>query len=69
MKKLAIGAIAALTTAFSVTAAQAHICYAHSRVAYGWGSAAYLRTARTIALANCSIRTPRGMMCWITSCR
>jgi len=45
-----------------------HHCIAHSRVAYGYGYSPYLASAKTIALANCAIRTPRGLLCVITSC-
>jgi hypothetical protein len=45
-----------------------HYCIAHSRVAYGYGYSPYLASAKTIALANCSVRTPRGLLCIITSC-
>ncbi|HXQ46276.1 MAG TPA: hypothetical protein VN806_06640 [Caulobacteraceae bacterium] len=69
MKRVIIGAAVALTTVFSVSAAYAHVCYAHSRVAYGWGSSPYLGTAKVIALRECAVRTPRGLVCYITSCR
>jgi hypothetical protein len=69
MKKLVIGAAVLLTAALSVSAASAHVCYAHSRVAYGWGQSPYLGTAKVIALRECAVRTPRGLVCYITSCR
>jgi hypothetical protein len=68
MKKLAIGVAVVLTTTLSVSAAYAHVCYAHSRVAYGWGRSGYLSSARVIALRECAVRTPRGLVCVITSC-
>jgi hypothetical protein len=43
-------------------------CIARSPVAYGYGLSASLVTARALALANCAVRTPRGMRCFVTSC-
>jgi hypothetical protein len=43
-------------------------CIAHSRVAFGYGYSPSLASAKTIALANCAVRTPRGFLCVITSC-
>jgi hypothetical protein len=68
MNKLIIGAAVLLTTAFSVSAVDAHVCHARSRVATGWGSSPYLATANAIALRECAVRTPRGMVCVRTSC-
>jgi hypothetical protein len=45
-----------------------HHCIAHSRVAYGYGYSRSLTSAKAIALANCSVRTPRGLLCLITYC-
>jgi hypothetical protein len=44
-------------------------CVAHSRVAYGYGYSPLLGVAKTIALRECAARTPRGLVCVITSCR
>ena len=43
-------------------------CVAHSRVAYGYGNSRLLGSAKAIALSQCAIRTPRGLLCVITSC-
>jgi hypothetical protein len=56
------------SVALSATAASAWVCYARSPVAYGWGSSGYLGSAKLIALRECAVRTPRGMVCVITSC-
>jgi len=69
MKKLVVAGVALATFVLAAGAASAHVCYAHSRVAYGWGSSVYLGQARAIALRECAVRTPRGLMCYITSCR
>ncbi len=49
--------------------ASAWVCTAHSRAASGWGASPSLAQARYIALRECAIRTPRGRMCRISSCR
>jgi hypothetical protein len=49
--------------------ASAWVCTAHSRTASGWGASPSLSQARFIALRECAIRTPRGRMCRISSCR
>ena len=46
-----------------------YTCTARSRVAFGVGTSGLLATARTIALYQCAIRTPRGLTCRITRCR
>jgi hypothetical protein len=43
-------------------------CYAHSRTAYGYGYSPSRAVAIRIALSQCAIRTPRGLVCRITSC-
>ena len=45
-----------------------HHCVAHSRVAYGYGNSISLRQSKAIALTQCAVRTPRGLLCVITSC-
>jgi hypothetical protein len=45
-------------------------CWAHSPVAYGYSAwVSSLSLARAQALAQCAVRTPRGMVCYITSCQ
>jgi hypothetical protein len=45
-------------------------CTARSRTgSYGYWTAPALSTARRGALTQCAIRTPRGVLCRITSCR
>ncbi len=69
MKKLVAAGTVLAAIAFTAGAASAHTCYAHSRVAYGYGISPYLGTAKVIALRECAVRTPRGLVCVITSCR
>jgi hypothetical protein len=74
MKKyIAVAAAAAAvftTVSFvSPTTAEAAYCEARSRVASGWGRSHSLSNARQRALYECAIRTPRGLTCYITSCR
>jgi len=49
-------------------AAYRHHCIAHSRVAYGYGYSVSLASSKAIALSQCAIRTPHGLLCVITSC-
>jgi hypothetical protein len=50
--------------------ASAWVCRADSRTgAFGWGSSASLRAARSRALWECARRTPRGYTCYLTGCR
>ncbi len=52
------------------TPSEAWYCSARgSTGATGWGTAAYLETAKGIALRECAVRTPRGAACYITSCK
>lgn len=52
------------------TPAEAWYCTARGTTgAIGWGVHAYLATARTIALRQCAVRTPRGAACYIMSCK
>jgi hypothetical protein len=67
-RKITLAATVAASVTLSANAASAWVCYAHSPVAYGWGSSGYLGTAKVIALRECAVRTPRGMVCVITSC-
>jgi len=67
-RKIVLATTVAASVGLWANAASAWVCYAHSPVAYGWGSSAYLGTAKTIALRQCAVRTPRGMVCVITNC-
>jgi hypothetical protein len=67
-RKIVLATTVAASVALSANAASAFVCYAHSPVAYGWGSSGYLAAAKLIALKQCAVRTPRGMVCVITSC-
>ena len=52
------------------TPAEAWYCSARgSTGATGWGTAAYLATAKGIALRECAVRTPRGAACDIMYCK
>ena len=52
------------------TPAAAWYCSARGTTgATGWGTAGYLATAKTIALRECAVRTPRGATCYIMFCR
>ncbi|HLK26799.1 MAG TPA: hypothetical protein VKT30_19265 [Caulobacteraceae bacterium] len=68
LKKIVLATAVMASVAFSASAASAFVCYARSPVAYGWGSSGYLGTAKVIALRECAVRTPRGMVCVITGC-
>jgi hypothetical protein len=67
-RNIVLATTVAASVAFSASAASAFVCYARSPVAYGWGSSGGLGTAKVIALRECAVRTPRGMVCVITSC-
>ena len=66
-----------LLTAFVLSAASlvfaeaalAWQCTARSRTASGWAISSSRATASRNALMQCAYRTPRGLMCRITSCR
>jgi hypothetical protein len=65
----ATAAVFATISFVSPSTAEAAYCEARSRVASGWGRSPSLSNARQRALYECAIRTPRGMTCYITSCR
>lgn len=67
---VAAAAAAAFTAVsfVSPSAAEAAYCEARSRYASGWGSGT-LPNARSRALYECAIRTPRGYTCSIRHCR
>jgi hypothetical protein len=67
-RKIVLATTVAASVALSANAASAFVCYAYSPVAYGWGSSGYLGTAKVIALRECAVRTPRGMVCVVRSC-
>jgi hypothetical protein len=60
--------IAADARELSANAASAFVCYARSPVSYGWGSSGNLGSAKVIALRECAVRTPRGLVCILTTC-
>ena len=62
-------AAAAVFLLLSVESASAWTCTATSRYASGWGMSPYRATASSIALSQCAVRTPRGHMCRIRTCR
>ena len=66
--RIVVAAAALASVAFSASAASAFVCYARSPVAYGWGSSGSLGTAKVIALRECAVRTPRGLVCVVTNC-
>jgi len=50
--------------------AEAWYCTARGTTgASGWGSHPYLGSAKTIALRECAVRTPRHAACYIMYCR
>ena len=52
------------------TPAAAWYCSARGTTgASGWGTSAYLATAKGIALRECAVRTPRGATCYIMYCK
>jgi hypothetical protein len=54
----------------AATPAAAWYCSARGTTgAIGWGASAYLATAKTIALRECAVRTPRGAACYIMACK
>ena len=76
LKSIAIAAAVALTALAAPIAAQARVVHIYSCVArspngsYGYSNnIPNLATARSLALSQCAIRTPRGLICRIKSCR
>ena len=52
------------------TSASAWYCRATgSSGAWGWGSSGSLSAAKSRALAECAVRTPRNHVCYIRYCR
>jgi hypothetical protein len=50
--------------------AEAWYCSARGTTgASGWGTLPYLASAKTIALRECAVRTPRRATCYIMYCR
>lgn len=67
-----LGGLAALSglAVVAATPAAAWYCSARSTTgATGWGTSGYLATAKTIALRECAVRTPRGATCYIMYCK
>jgi hypothetical protein len=76
MIRTAIAAAVLLSSLAAPLAAQARVVHIYSCVArsatgsYGYSNnIPNLATARSLALTQCAIRTPRGLMCRIKSCR
>jgi len=64
-----LSVLACLAIAASAPA-EAWYCTARGTTgATGWGTSGYLSTAKTIALRECAVRTPRGAACYIMYCR
>ena len=69
MKKFAgLGIAVALISVAAPMVAAAHTCYARSPRATGWGTSPSRATAARIALNECAVRTPRGLVCVLTRC-
>ena len=67
---IATAAIAAALVGMMPSEASAWYCEARGGSgARGWGTSYNLARARRIALVQCSVRTPRGYMCYVTGCR
>jgi hypothetical protein len=64
------GVYAPRTDAPALAPARYHrwTCIARSRMAYGYGVAASRPAAARMALAQCAVRTRRGLVCVLTSC-
>jgi len=69
IKTLSVTVTVLLASAVCATTASAHACTAHSIQAMGYGISPSLAVAKRLALANCAIRTHRGLICRITACR
>ncbi len=67
-----VGGLSALVglAILASTPAEAWYCSARGTTgATGWGTSANLASAKSIALRECAVRTPRGARCYIMSCR
>ncbi|MGO9134001.1 MAG: hypothetical protein ACLP8A_08140 [Methylovirgula sp.] len=70
--KIALSAFAVAASLFVIAASPAEAWYCSARGttgATGWGRAASLGYAKTIALRECAVRTRRGATCYIMYCR
>lgn len=65
---LAVALLGGATFFAGVESADAWQCSARSRVGWGWGSGPSRAIAAEIALRQCAIHTPRGLMCRIRRC-
>ena len=64
------GSIAVAVALMAATEANAWVCRATSSTgSSGWASSGNLGYARQRALLECAVRTPRGRVCYIRSCR
>lgn len=69
MRKIAPIVAGLALLAFVPTDASAWYCQARApNGAWGWGRAVSRLAANRIALTNCAVRTPRGLVCYTTSC-
>jgi hypothetical protein len=67
-----VGVLSAAVGLAIVASAPAEAWYCTARGttgASGWGTSAYLGTAKGIALRECAVRTPRRAACYIMYCR
>jgi hypothetical protein len=67
-----VGGLSVLGSLAIVASAPAEAWYCTARGttgASGWGTAAYIATAKGIALRECAVRTPRGAACYTMYCR
>jgi hypothetical protein len=67
-----VGGLVVLGGVAIVASAPAEAWYCSARGttgATGWGTSGYLATAKTIALRECAVRTPRGATCYIMYCK
>ncbi|MGO4872529.1 MAG: hypothetical protein ACLPGW_18310 [Roseiarcus sp.] len=64
-----VGGLSLLAVVAS-TPAEAWYCSARGTTgATGWGTSGNLASAKTIALRECAVRTPRGAKCYVMYCR
>jgi len=64
-----LAAAAALVICASTPAAAWYCSARGTTGASGWGTSPNLGTAKTIALRECAVRTPRGAACYIMYCK
>jgi hypothetical protein len=67
-----VGGLVVLGGVAIVASAPAEAWYCSARAttgATGWGTSGYLASAKTIALRECAVRTPRRATCYIMYCK